>query len=240
MIRCNANLFRIATACQSKEGTRYYLCGVLIEPHHTKGVQLVATDGHRMLVIHDETGFADESAIVSLGADGLKHCKQKRGMRRDVVIETGAADATICDVLEHKGGALENTPVAVAFKVRIDGTFPAYRKVLPDTFPADGMPSFAGVYIASMGNIGVELAQHFTDWTPRDSGPSRKDGLIARGDASGPALVTWPSFDKAFGILMPIQHKSDANLPEWFPLPVVAAPDAAAELVPPCPVPLSA
>lgn len=232
MIRCNANLFRIATACQSKEETRYYLCGVLVEPHHTKGVQLVATDGHRMLVIHDENGFADESAIISLGADGLKHCKQKRGMRRDVVIETGAADATISDVFDNKDGTLESTPVAVAFKVRIDGTFPAYRKVLPDTFPADGMPSFAGVYLASMGNIGVELAQHFTDWTPRDSGPHRKDGLIARGDANGPALVTWPSFDKAFGILMPIRHESNASVPDWFALPTVAAPETIP--APPC------
>ena len=75
IIRVNANLFRLAQMTVSTEETRYYLNGIFIQPHAVQGVLLVSTDGHRMTVIHDETGHADQSAIVRLSPEALKLCK---------------------------------------------------------------------------------------------------------------------------------------------------------------------
>lgn len=52
---CNADLFRIAYSCVSTEETRYYLNGVHLEPHPCGGAFMVATDGHRLIVVHDES-----------------------------------------------------------------------------------------------------------------------------------------------------------------------------------------
>lgn len=223
MIRCNANLFRIATACQSREETRFCLQGVYVHPHPVKGVVLVTTDGHRMLVIHDESGGADESAILNLG-DALKACKPKRGIRRDVQLWTGENNANISEVFGPED-ALEFKPIAVAVNVRIDGTFPDYARVIPPAFKLAPAPVMSGLYLASMGEIGADLAQHFTDWSPRDMSIG-KDGMsIGVVDAESPCLVTWPSAPAAFGIIMPIRGEASAALPAWFkaPAPSVAA-----------------
>src|SRR5690554_1106144 len=76
----DASLFRVAAMFQSTEETRYYLNGVHIEQHQDEGVFLVATDGHRLLVAHDVSGKIDGgTAIVHLGKDQLKACKEGRG-----------------------------------------------------------------------------------------------------------------------------------------------------------------
>ena len=67
-IRVNADLFKLVHAAISKEETRYYLNGVFIEPHPVGGAVLVATDGHRMLVAHDEKGEVSGSGDLGLRA----------------------------------------------------------------------------------------------------------------------------------------------------------------------------
>ena len=63
-IDVNAMLFKAARECQSSEETRYYLGGVYVQPHPERGALLVATDGHRLIAIHDETGICEKPAIV--------------------------------------------------------------------------------------------------------------------------------------------------------------------------------
>ena len=43
---------------RAKADARYYLEGIYIEPHEADGAYLVATDGHRLCVIHDESAQA--------------------------------------------------------------------------------------------------------------------------------------------------------------------------------------
>lgn len=241
MIRFNANLFRIAAMCQSNEETHYYLCGVFVEPHSVKGVTLTTTDGHKMLVIHDETGFADESAIIRLS--DMKPCKAKRGMVRVVTIETGANEASFMETFEtasddetafHKVGA--------AFDVRVDGTFPDYRRVVPKSFGDSPAPAFASIHLLAMASVGTELAAHFHDFQAKRcaSAIDRKDVIHIRADkenpTGAPSLVTWPVMPAAFGVLMPVAWKNPAELPDWFGNPV-AAPSVApvATALPPVP-----
>lgn len=227
MIRFNANLFRIAMLSASNEASRYYLRGVYVEPHATKGVTLITTDGHRMLIIHDENGQADESAIISLSPEALKLCKPKRNERRDVRIWTGEKDATICETVagkEHGNETLTDTPLGVSYGCRVDGSYPDYRRVVPKAFSENAAPSFAGKYLGSMGAIALDLAEHFHQWKPAKdaSQRDRRDGVRVLAEDcerpnGAPALIQFVSIPQAFGILMPIAVKdTDTSLPSWF------------------------
>lgn len=237
MIRFNANLFRIAFSCASNEEARYYLRGVFVEPHHEKGVTLSATNGHKLISIHDESGSADESAIINLG-DALKQCKAKRGFVRQVAIGTGENEATIYEAREHERAAeMEFQRVAIATDVRIDGSFPDYRRVIPRAFNNSMAPAFASQYIAELAETGLDLAAHFLDFTTRGNGNSsdRKDAMqISAEDCDkpegSPALIVWPLIPQALAILMPARNKGNAaSLPAWFSHSPVAPAAQAAE-----------
>lgn len=62
----DADLFLRVRRAQGAEEVRYYLIGVLIEPHPEKGAWLVATDGRAMLVGRDETAIVPRAAVIAL------------------------------------------------------------------------------------------------------------------------------------------------------------------------------
>lgn len=62
----DADLFLRVRRAQGIEEVRYYLTGVLIEPHPEKGAWLVATDGRAMLVGRDETAIVPRAAAIAL------------------------------------------------------------------------------------------------------------------------------------------------------------------------------
>lgn len=47
---------QVLAAFAAKKDVRYYLNGFHIKPHHEQGVILTATDGHRLVTIHDVDG----------------------------------------------------------------------------------------------------------------------------------------------------------------------------------------
>ena len=63
----------------STEEARYYLTGIYIERHPVKGVVMVATDGHRMAVIHDENGlFKGKGGWICPVPEGVfRACRKK-------------------------------------------------------------------------------------------------------------------------------------------------------------------
>lgn len=235
MIRFNANLFRIAFMCASNEETRYYLNGVFVEPHAQGGVTLTATDGHRLICIRDASGSADEAAIINM-RDALKQCKPKRDERRDVVIQTGSNDAGIVSTIVDPEGLLIDTPISMAYGTRVDGSFPDYRRVVPQTFFDKAAPTFCGKHLASLGEIGFELAVHFHAWVPGKSGSwlDRKDVMRVLPEdcerpEDSPALVLWQTVDAAFAVIMPAKTREGAELraPSWFRYPTAPIAQAA-------------
>jgi hypothetical protein len=204
----NANLFRAVAMFQSTEKARYYLAGVQIEPHPCGGVFLVATDGHRMLVVHDKTGVIDageHGLIVSLDAAALKACKMDRREstpRRVIGAEIGApAWVATCD---HYGAA-ENVHMVKGWHV--DGTFPDWRRVLPRF--DDSTPVLAAAYdpdlLASFADAGRILADVKTP-------PAT---TLRHGSNGGPALLRFFGVDHAFGVLMPMRDDSPAVIPAF-------------------------
>jgi len=207
MITVSANLFRIVSKVQSTEETRYYLNGVHIEPHPDAGVILVATDGYRMIVAHDPLGCADETAIVKLPRYASQLCGGKLGIlktkvatRRLLHIDADARSAMIEDIAESPDGSLlEQAPVATAFNVVLDGTFPDWRRVVPKEVgkPESSRPTaFNPVYLKLWGEIGADVAKHYQT----GSTPLR----IALSDGESPVVVRWAP-ETIMGVQMPMR-----------------------------------
>lgn len=219
MIKIDAEKFRIATSCISTEETRYYLCGVYIEPHHAQGALLVTTDGHRLLVIHDENGECSKPAIISTNKAMLSACQPPKGKLGTPHFLT-MDDAGIVSVGYYRSPRADT----------INGTYPEWRKVVPKkpepkegeaaTDRVLGFSSFNSKYIAEFAKIAALLTGE----------PTSTIRLLPSG--SDPALVLFPRSKFAFGILMPMRTDDVRDVPAWMSEP----PKAPAE---PSPAPTS-
>lgn len=216
MIRnVSADLFRIVAAYRSSDDSRSYLHGVYVQPHPCGGAYLVATDGHRMLVVYDASAECTEAAIIACPSDLLRAAKSKpvRQRRRGTAAQDGEPmgprmlavieDQAIisCDGFEvHRGGA----PAV------IDGTFPDWRRTVPtiDAVPAAERslsPAFAPAYLEAFGETGRALSEHFDT-----SAPVR---IVSCGQSA--ALVLFDNCREAFGVLMPMRSMAPTALPAF-------------------------
>ncbi len=165
-----ANAALMAAAFVSTEATRYYLNGVYVHPVETGGVNIVATDGHRMLIVHDKHGFASEGMIVRIPTKKLTEKSiwkaitthrmivvrvDDTGSRIDVIdaplakpdAEPGKEEAPF-DLMAEVGKLASPFFVASATDVVIDGTFPDYQRVVPEVKLAKkGMPPVNPKYL---------------------------------------------------------------------------------------------
>jgi hypothetical protein len=194
-------LYKAALVAASDEETRFYLCGVFIEPHWSgTGVTLTATNGHVLVHIHDENGTADESAIVKL----------------DKWILTR-------DKYDHRHSWKEDNGYTVvnAGESRVDGTFADYHRVIPRPDMAKPANAFFDCrYLGDLGKVGVAIHR----WNNRDihskvAVPMR----VISDDMNSPALVKWDGVGNAFGVLMPMRGSDEAFVPAWFERPVKRA-----------------
>jgi hypothetical protein len=208
LIELDANLFRAAYVCVSTEETRYYLKGVFVEPHPVTGALLTATDGHRLIVIYDEKGICTKSTIVSLDSIGLRACApHNKTLRRLLVRPDG--------IIEIPGAFLSSKSCI------IDSTYPEYRRIIPDREWPNKPASFNVAYFKDFERIGGMLSA--ADGKKSDYKAIR----VLTGDKDGdPALVLYPHFDAAFGILMPMRADIGGGLPAWMK-PVMEKPKAA-------------
>lgn len=215
----NANLFEIAARFVSKEETRYYLNGVYVEPHPVRGVRMTSTDGHRLVSIWDERGTCGGHGIVQLSKAALSACKAKRNTVAVLVLEptvSGQASATVRSLEVPKYADRDATRVEADYDkwpisamdpiCLIDGTFPAYMRVVPSTVTA-GVGGYNPNYVADFAKASQDLGTAV-------SGEKSAAPISICGDGSGPAMVTFPS-RIAFGVLMPMRGEFDTAPPAW-------------------------
>lgn len=211
MIRFNANLYRIAMLCSSNEETRYYLQGAFVEPHAVKGVTLTATDGHKAITIYDESGFADEKAIIKLTPAALKACKPGRGERRDVVIAGADAVVNVTTVeMVEDVETVTDEPVAFSKDCKVDGTYPDYRRIYPSAIEfnvGSSSPAFGTLVMSTLNTVAVELAKHYGN-----TGVLR----VNASSTNSPALVTFPPAWGAIAVAMPMRALCEDKVPSWF------------------------
>ncbi|MBX5131630.1 hypothetical protein HJB80_02845 [Rhizobium lentis] len=209
----DANLFRLIWTTVSKEETRYYLNGVFIEPHPEKGALLVATDGHRMLVAHDENGQCEEKIIVKLPKYALQECKHKpvHGSARILEIDhEGTGNAKISQI--NSG---EFSDILTVYDVLIDGTFPNWRRAVPDM--SDEAPGTVGVgfnakYLKEFGALGQEITKTIDGASPAF--------IIQKQSGGSPTIIRWSGVRHIFGVFMPMRFDSkDLGIPTFIALP---------------------
>lgn len=215
-MRFNADFYRIAFACASTEETRFYLRGVFVEPSESGGAILTATDGHRMICIHDEKaefGAHESPLIIRLSPEALKLCKAKRGEeRREIAI---AGDVATIEIVTIGENGDHRQAIGLSPNCIVDGTFPDWRRVIPATIAkgnGDALDAYQGKYIAGFADIGDELA--------KVANHARGGVMQMRVNEDGPnrmAWIHWAAIPHAFGVLMPMRADTvpAADKPTW-------------------------
>lgn len=193
----------------SNEETRYYLQGVSIKRHPTKGVDLCATDGHSLGLIHapDAVHTGDDEFILRtkdiIAAAKLvwKGWAKSAIKERYIVIDRSSEmnakvrfviGASPEDILRGDG---KDYSLAVD-DVIIDGTFPDYSKVFP---------TFDGKINSSGRALNAPLLEQVT----------KAAKLFAGARNVAPILLASPSDDAAprmFVVDAKDEHDSDAEL----------------------------
>ena len=188
----------------SNEETRYYLNGVLVEASPNGGATCVATDGHRMGISYDADGFVERSLIVRIPAiikaeKGLFLRPWLVGMLTDggngyIAVVDGKKTDEREDDAQYAIERVEDCTLRIG-RSFIDGTYPDWRRVVPEASPTDVTRAFNRKYLTSFGDC-VQI-----------TGASEASPQIVMTD------------DKDFlGILMPTRLDK-RGMPEWLSIP---------------------
>lgn len=195
-----SDYYRAVAPFVSREETRYYLGGVLIEPHPVEGVLLVATDGCRMMIAHDRSGSCDGTYITDMPPDALRSGKAKRtdpGPRRF----RAENERTVSVIVP------EHLLLDFEHDWRIDGTFPDWRKVLPKKLT--GAPAaFDPAFLGDFAKVAEELRDSFA--------------IQITTNGRDAALVEF-SKDGFLGVIMPVAWSGVQRVPDFISLHRAAA-----------------
>lgn len=180
------------------DGFRVALQGVYIHPHPVAGAVLVATDGHRAVIIHDSKGRCTKPCQVMVSKD--------LGPALKVAKDSHSVEVAPNGVVTVPGLYVGAEPAFVPSGF----AFPEYRRLIAGLLDlikegASGPASFNSAYLADVGKVGQRL--------------SGFKGTAARIITFGPsdmALTLWPNIDYAFGFLMPMRSPEVAAVPRFF------------------------
>jgi hypothetical protein len=214
----------------SREETRYYLNGVFIEPHKDGGAVLTATDGHLLVTLRDPHAIcvgppqiwkfdvAHAAAIKAAAKDKKRRsltgwdvfCRYQTEDAADHKVSrlAAATEETAEKASELKWDSAYCTPIA--HEVAIDGTFPEYRRVIPDIREPRGG---AVVSASLLGRIS-KFASDF-------SSSSNAAGIgvaVELQEGGGPGFFYVKSSDtfaEAIGVVMPMRGDRLHHLPIW-------------------------
>lgn len=188
----------------SKEEARYYLNGICIEPAEG-GAVCVATDGHRLGARFDKGGLAVGSTITRLpneikmppkllASPWLVGMSTGNGKGHISVVEA-ATQRDEEDTAERAIARVEDCLLRVGHAF-INGTFPDWRRVIPEAADEDAVRGFNGLYFKDFGKY-----------------------VTIRGrDEASPHLVRIHDDPDFVGVLMPMRTDKQA-VPAWLARP---------------------
>jgi DNA polymerase-3 subunit beta len=162
---------KAALICASTEQARYYLNGVYVDP---KGF-IVSTDGHRLFCAQIDLGDQAPFDGWIIPRDAIKQALN--GYKGDVI-----------EITQTRVGVVSCRP--------IDGTFPDWRRAMPEKEPTQVPAQFNPAYVADFGKIGDLLA-----------GKKKASVLPCQIHHNGdqPTPITFGHTADCFGVLMPIR-----------------------------------
>lgn len=193
--RVSALAVKIVFPFIAKDDIRYYLMGANIRPIEGGGVMVLATDGHRYVVVRDSEGYAEKELIVAVLKDGLKHATSKHTFD---VMSNGRA--MIVDETAQPLFIQPNNSI-------IDGKFPRIENVASTIGYAQGISGgHPTAHLADALEIGEQFgAIQFYSKKDDDKAPLL---FVCHG-------IGVPSIE-CFGGIMPMERAVTA-LPTWFP-----------------------
>jgi DNA polymerase III sliding clamp (beta) subunit (PCNA family) len=182
----------------SKEKARYYLCGVYFDEG-----KLVATDGHRLSIIKP-LYFDGEIKSFILPDKTVKKIIATKPEYRGIPIHVSFDDNKNTATVFHKKDEDEIEVISIFPYVPIDGTFPDYKRVIPDLGAAKELSACNGVavnpkYIASFKTLGESLTIY--------AGEKSYDPVVITGG--------FISEFKALGVLMPLRSENSEHVDFW-------------------------
>lgn len=193
--RISAIAVKIVFPFVPKHDVRYYLNGINVRPLEDGSTMIIATDGHRYIVVRDPNGFAERELIVNVNKDALKHAT--------------TAKHTL-DVMSN-GSTMVSGEVAQPLFIQpgssvIEGEFPRIERVASLKGYKEGITgSLNPRYLADALAIGKSFGESIRFFT-KDSASPLQFILGGLGDL------------ECFGGIMK-QAESAAALPDWFPEP---------------------
>lgn len=195
IVRVSAVAAKLVFPFAAVQDIRYYLNGINIRPLEDGGVMVVATNGHRYIVVRDPNGYVEREVIVSLSKDALKHA--------------GNAKHTL-DVMSN-GSAMISDQVAQPLFIQpgnsiIEGEFPRIERVASLTGYKEGIVGAVNPrYLDDALTIGKSFGSSIRFYT-RDADSPLTFVIAGLGDL------------ECFGGIMKLRESFD-TLPQWFPTP---------------------
>ena len=214
------HVMRAMEIIASRETARYFLNGILIEPHKDGGILLVATDGIIMVTLHDSKGYAEGPSQIWKYRDFAPIIKTKvaaasKGNRENAMLR-----------YEQQGNGFkvalgfDSTPAiqAMAFdglayigdQAAIDGTYPKYHRVIARLGAKRSGASFNAQVVGQISKFAQELSGYKT-------ARIRFDLLDEKGPSAFRVKVPSEGLD-AIGTIMPVILKGDPGMssyPAW-------------------------
>lgn len=176
----------------SKEETRYYLNGVLIEARE-RHVTYVASDGHILIAAREDLDGARDTPLIGdfiIPLNIITRFKLAQLKKFPFAVLSKKGDNM---AIEFNGERIEFLP--------IDGTFPDWRRVIPSKISGDTAqfnPALLSRLSAAKKIFGeTEL-------------------ITIAHNGSAPAVVSFGADTKnAFGIVMPFRAVAEPCVPKW-------------------------
>jgi DNA polymerase-3 subunit beta len=195
-----------------KDDIRGYLNGMCVE-HTPKGIQLIACDGHRLIVYNVEgaepaevsTRFVISRAVL---ASALKLVPKGNVAISCVWSQTRSADPTRQGVTVIGASSINVGGVVTADVQDALGKFPEWERIVPQTVSGE-VSQFNVLYLADAAKAAALL-----------KGGCGVAGYISVGhNGTSAALVNLSS--DAFAAIMPMRGdaQADIKLPDWYTLP---------------------
>jgi DNA polymerase III sliding clamp (beta) subunit (PCNA family) len=193
--RISAVAVKLVFPFVAQQDIRYYLNGINIRPLDDGSAMVVATDGHRYIVVRDPHGYVEKEVIVNISKDALKHATN--------------AKHTL-DVMSN-GSAMISGEVAQPLFIQpgnslVEGAFPRIERVASLIGYKEGINGAANPrYLADALTIAKSFGNSIRFFT-RDSDSPLTFVLGGLGDL------------ECFGGIMKLRDTFD-TLPAWFPAP---------------------
>ena len=177
----------LSAARAGKGEIRSMLQGIFIEPHPTKGAYLVATDGHRIAVVYDESATADFPLLID---------PDKNVVRASPSADLAKFDGKQCVLTNGEEIVLVGqAPLA-------DGIFPNWKAVIPSgedkLVPASFNPELMKLLLLAPYENRYKCA---TLYTFGNSG----------------AIVRFPLLPQTMLVVMPMRMEQRKPRPDWLP-----------------------